>query len=243
MEAVPAPKMEVAPAPKMEAAPAMWGRTRPSLPACGPSCRRCATNKGQTLCLGVAHGPLRSRVFPSAFPSHRLPPRLLPSVFSSLPHLHSNLPVTSTLFHHPNSSAHRRQHFLSIDAASSSPDPLIHNSSSSPAPIPSLRRCRHSTSSRTPIRLLAASISSSRPAAPPNCLALVAMSMWSAQNRGNPPLARFGELLEQLKSEFATQHERAETHDGQCAFPSTPALCSRGPVVEWPCVIYLRSET
>jgi hypothetical protein len=41
------------------------------------------------------------------------------------------------------------------------------------------------------------------------------MSMWSAQNRGNPPLARFGELLEQLKTEFSTQHERAETHDGQ----------------------------
>jgi hypothetical protein len=55
------------------------------------------------------------------------------------------------------------------------------------------------------------------------------MSMWSAQNRGNPPLARFGELLEQLKSEFATQHERAETHDGQRACPSAcPEFPSHG---------------
>jgi hypothetical protein len=68
-EAVPAPKMEVAPAPKMEAAPAMWGRTRPPLPARRPSCRCSATNKGQTLGFSVAHGPRRSRVFPSAFPS------------------------------------------------------------------------------------------------------------------------------------------------------------------------------
>jgi hypothetical protein len=46
--------------------------------------------------------------------------------------------------------------------------------------------------------------------------------VWSAQNRGNPLLARFAELLEQLRTEFATQYERAETHDSQRKFIAQP---------------------
>ncbi|KAF2666359.1 WD40 repeat-like protein [Microthyrium microscopicum] len=44
------------------------------------------------------------------------------------------------------------------------------------------------------------------------------MSAWSTQqNRGNPPAARFNELLDQLKLEFNNQHERAENNDSQLA--------------------------
>ena len=40
------------------------------------------------------------------------------------------------------------------------------------------------------------------------------MSGWlPGQSRGNPPVARFNELLDQIKLEFNNQHERAESND------------------------------
>ena len=55
------------------------------------------------------------------------------------------------------------------------------------------------------------------------------MSVWAGQNRGNPPAARFHDLLEQIKVEFNNQHERAETNDAQrmsylCALDMFPPL-------------------
>jgi hypothetical protein len=44
------------------------------------------------------------------------------------------------------------------------------------------------------------------------------MSAWGTQSRGQPPAARFNELLDQLKMEFNSQHERAEGNDQQCKF-------------------------
>jgi hypothetical protein len=42
------------------------------------------------------------------------------------------------------------------------------------------------------------------------------MSVWGTQGRSNPPAARFNELLDQLKMEFTSQHDRAEGNDQQC---------------------------
>lgn len=62
------------------------------------------------------------------------------------------------------------------------------------------------------------------------------MSQWGAPGRSNPPAARFNELLEQLKMEYGSQHDRAENNEQQCKSMQSRHANSAPKGAVWQCV-------